>query len=183
MTSTAGFRAALLLACVFASAAGCAGAPKDDAKDAALTTTEKAASANTDPCAMRLHDVCGPLLLYYATNRALPAKLEQLSEVSGFESVKNFTCPASGKPYVYNPAGSEPGGAGGGRRRLPSSSAPPRGVFGRISMSRLGGSGTSPRTAARGGRSPSRSRRARGHWSPKSSPCPNRAFPTEARPA
>jgi hypothetical protein len=54
---------------------------------------------------MRLHDVCGPLLLYYATNRALPAKLEQLSEVPGFADVKDFTCPASGKPYVYNPAG------------------------------------------------------------------------------
>ena len=54
---------------------------------------------------MRLHDVCGPLLLYYATNRALPAKLEQLSDVRAFETVKDFTCPASGKPYVYNPAG------------------------------------------------------------------------------
>jgi hypothetical protein len=54
---------------------------------------------------MRLHDVCGPLLLYYATNRALPAKLEQLSAVPGFENVNDFTCPASGKPYVYNPAG------------------------------------------------------------------------------
>ena len=95
---------ALMVACVFASAAGCGGAPKTAQADP-TTTPARSSSANTDPCAMRLHDVCGPLLLYYASNRALPAKLEQLSAVPGFDHVKDFTCPASGKPYVYNPPG------------------------------------------------------------------------------
>jgi len=97
------FRAAAILACVFASAAGCGGAPKRAAND--TTTSATASAANTDPCAMRLHDICGPLLLYYATNHALPARLEQLSEVPGFEHVKDFSCPVSGEPYVYNPPG------------------------------------------------------------------------------
>ena len=118
MTHAPGARAAAwLLACVFASAAGCASAPEkrstgtkppsasSSSSTSTITTPEKSSAANTDPCAMRLHDVCGPLLLYYATHRALPAKLEQLSQVPGFETVNDFTCPASGKPYVYNPAG------------------------------------------------------------------------------
>ena len=94
--------ATLSVACVFASA-GCGGAPKR--ASSGTTTSASASASNTDPCAMRLHDICGPLLLYYATNRALPAKLEQLSDVSGFAHVKEFTCPVSGKPYVYNAAG------------------------------------------------------------------------------
>jgi hypothetical protein len=60
---------------------------------------------NTDPCASRLHELCGPLLLYYATQQRLPAILEDLGHVPGFEGVHDFTCPASGQTYVYNPAG------------------------------------------------------------------------------
>ena len=92
----------LFVACVFASAAGCGSSSKPTTN---LETTPASSAANTDPCAMRMHDICGPLLLYYATNRALPARLEQLSEMPGFDHLKDFTCPASGKPYVYNPAG------------------------------------------------------------------------------
>jgi len=67
---------------------------------------------NTDPCANRLHDLCGPLLLYFNAQRRLPDKLEDLSQVPGFENIRDFTCPVSGKPYVYDPkglAGLEPG--------------------------------------------------------------------------
>lgn len=63
-----------------------------------------------DPCAMRLHDIAGPLLLYYRTNNKLPPRLEDLK---GFDSTLQFTCPVSGKPYIYNPDGipiSEPQG-------------------------------------------------------------------------
>jgi hypothetical protein len=61
---------------------------------------------NTDPCAMRLHDLCGPLLLYFAANRQLPARLEQLQQVPGLEHVAaELRCPVSDLPYVYNPAG------------------------------------------------------------------------------
>ncbi|MEP0842766.1 MAG: hypothetical protein HRF43_08645 [Phycisphaerae bacterium] len=68
-------------------------------------STEGAPITNTDPCATRLHDICGPLLLYYARRHQLPARLEELSGVPGFEEIKDFTCPVSGRPYVYDPAG------------------------------------------------------------------------------
>lgn len=60
---------------------------------------------NTDPCATRLHDLCGPLLLYYATHRQLPPQLEELRSVSGLESAVELVCPVSGRPYLYNPQG------------------------------------------------------------------------------
>lgn len=66
---------------------------------------QKVPNSNTDPCAMRLHDICGPLLLYYATHQRLPERIEELAEVPGFEEVRDFTCPASGRPYIYNPIG------------------------------------------------------------------------------
>ncbi|MBP7933405.1 MAG: hypothetical protein KA354_02045 [Phycisphaerae bacterium] len=69
------------------------------------TPARQTPNSNTDPCAMRLHDICGPLLLYYATHQQLPARIEELAHVPGFENVRDFTCPTSGQPYVYNPIG------------------------------------------------------------------------------
>src|SRR5688572_19141716 len=59
---------------------------------------------NTDPCASRLHDLCAPLLLYYATRQELPEQLEDLRRIPGYESAQ-FTCPVSNQPYIYNPVG------------------------------------------------------------------------------
>jgi hypothetical protein len=61
--------------------------------------------SNTDPCAMRLHDLCAPLLLYYNNNHNLPARLEDLREVVGFQDQVILTCPTSNRPYIYNPVG------------------------------------------------------------------------------
>lgn len=61
--------------------------------------------SNTDACATRLHDLCGPLLLYYGIRHHLPEQLEELSRLPGFEGIRDFTCPVSGKPYVYDPDG------------------------------------------------------------------------------
>jgi hypothetical protein len=58
-----------------------------------------------DPCASRLHDICGALLLYYAVYHELPQKLDELPRLPGFEHVNDFSCPASKLPYVYNPVG------------------------------------------------------------------------------
>jgi hypothetical protein len=58
-----------------------------------------------DPCPKRLHDLCGPLLLYYAINQRLPDSIDELHRVPGFESVGPNTCPVSDKPYAYNPKG------------------------------------------------------------------------------
>jgi hypothetical protein len=57
-----------------------------------------------DPCATQIHDVCGPLLLYYAKNQKLPDKLEELQALPGGKSL-SLTCPISQKRYIYVPAG------------------------------------------------------------------------------
>lgn len=61
-------------------------------------------SVKSDPCAERLHDLCGHLLMYHSLNRKLPDTLEDLKE-SGMGDLPPLTCPASGKPYRYMPAG------------------------------------------------------------------------------
>jgi hypothetical protein len=59
----------------------------------------------TDPCATRLQDIITSLYLYYAAYKQLPNKLEDLRTVTGIETDLGFTCPVSGKPYIYNPVG------------------------------------------------------------------------------
>lgn len=53
-----------------------------------------------DPCAARLHDLSGRLLLYYAANRRLPKRLAALPAPHS-----PLVCPVSGKPYIYDPEG------------------------------------------------------------------------------
>src|SRR5262245_27281058 len=88
----------LLLACLLG---GCISHVESRAQNPAA---RQSAISNTDPCATRLHDICGPLLFYYATNHQLPVKLEDLKQIGGFEEVE-YICPVSGLPYVYVPAG------------------------------------------------------------------------------
>jgi hypothetical protein len=57
-----------------------------------------------DSCASRLHDISGPLLLYYATNRHLPPSLDELKQVGGFGDLE-YKCPVSGMEYIYLPKG------------------------------------------------------------------------------
>jgi hypothetical protein len=60
----------------------------------------------TDPCAMRLHDLAGALLLYHASHGSLPATLEELRNVPGaIAPLESFACPVSKAPYRYEPAG------------------------------------------------------------------------------
>jgi hypothetical protein len=54
-----------------------------------------------DPCAERLHALCGPLLLYYLQHRSLPPTLQDLED--GPEPTPPLYCPDSRKPYVYLP--------------------------------------------------------------------------------
>lgn len=69
------------------------------------TGSPTAPMSATDPCATRLHDLCGPLLHYYALNRRLPQRLEELQGVAGPDPAVSFECPVSGQPYVYVPGG------------------------------------------------------------------------------
>ena len=55
----------------------------------------------TDACATQLHDICGPLLEYYAVTHHLPPTLRALAAFS--TDPLNFTCPVSGELYVYRP--------------------------------------------------------------------------------
>ena len=54
----------------------------------------------TDPCAEQLHELCGPLLMYYKLNRKLPTTIEDLKTVVGPDPDVKYECPESGKPYV-----------------------------------------------------------------------------------
>jgi hypothetical protein len=62
----------------------------------------------TDPCATRLHDLSGLLLTYYAVNKHLPDRLDELAPLADVDVPFETTCPASGRPYVYAPAGLQP---------------------------------------------------------------------------
>jgi hypothetical protein len=58
-----------------------------------------------DPCAARLHDIGGAILLYYALHRTMPARLEDVADLADLDAPLQFTCPVSGEPYLYNPKG------------------------------------------------------------------------------
>ena len=60
---------------------------------------------NTDPCAMRLHEASGALLLYFSAHRDLPPTLEALSKAPGAADIGELVCPLSHQPYVYTPQG------------------------------------------------------------------------------
>jgi len=97
----------LLLFCLLI---GCTSNESSRAQKAARP--RDASLSNTDPCAMRMHDISGALLFYYATHHELPKSVGELRHLGGFEDVE-YVCPVSGLPYVYVPAGlpapNEPG--------------------------------------------------------------------------
>jgi len=57
----------------------------------------------SDPCATRLHDIAGVMLMYYGVNRVLPEKLAELEPIA--DAPLDFTCPLSHLQYVYTPQG------------------------------------------------------------------------------
>lgn len=65
-----------------------------------------------DPCAERLHDIAGTLLLCCAATGDLPPDTAAIKRTGG-EACPPLECPISKEPYVYNPAGlTIPGQAG-----------------------------------------------------------------------
>ncbi len=60
-------------------------------------------SVKIDPCAERLHDVCGQLLLYHSIHKRLPKTLEELK--ASDSATTPLVCPTSGGFYVYNSKG------------------------------------------------------------------------------
>jgi hypothetical protein len=68
------------------------------------TPSARRPSAKIDPCAERLHDICGRLLLYYRGNGKLPVAL---ADMKGLDSgaLPPLVCPLSDKPYIYRKDG------------------------------------------------------------------------------
>jgi hypothetical protein len=66
-------------------------------------SSSRGPGAVIDPCAERLHEICGRLLLYRSSNGALPKTLADLQAPGA--ATPPPECPASGKAYVYNPEG------------------------------------------------------------------------------
>ena len=89
----------LLLCAVALSAARCA-----PAKPTPAAKPKSGLSSATDPCAQRLHDLLGGLLLYYAQHDALPPNLKSLALPSG-DVAEAMHCPVSNQPYIYDPQG------------------------------------------------------------------------------
>ena len=81
-------------------------AARGDANGAARGGPVPAELTADDPCATRLHDVAGLMLAYYAAHRRLPDQLDELQATgAAFGLDVEFTCPQTGEPYVYVPAG------------------------------------------------------------------------------
>ena len=95
------YAAAVCLACCVALAMIAAGC--QTAAPAARQTGIKT-GVETDPCADRLHEISGRLLLYYSVAGKMPPVLANLKGVDS-DPMPPLACPASGKPYVYNPVG------------------------------------------------------------------------------
>ena len=91
----------LVLMGLVAWLAGCgAGKPAQTV----LEPPRPALSTAHDPCANRLHDLSGPMMLYWVQNGSLPERLEQLRPLDGASAV-GVTCPVSGRAYLYIPEG------------------------------------------------------------------------------
>jgi hypothetical protein len=69
-------------------------------------------SVRKDPCAERLHDLCGLLLLEHSLNGKLPPSLDKLPEIGGGEAAQ-LVCPVSRLPYAYAPDGLQIAGRSG----------------------------------------------------------------------
>ncbi|MDB5302986.1 MAG: hypothetical protein JWM97_535 [Phycisphaerales bacterium] len=103
-----GFKAFASIASVCAALfiAGCAPTPKPQPKAAPVIDEPSRESVADplefkDPCAARLHDISGAMLLCYAVNHQLPAQLQDLSKYAELDQTLEFTCPESHQPYVY----------------------------------------------------------------------------------
>jgi len=108
-TTTTRLAVAMLL---MIGVAGCA-ASSTSSSSASSKSKSTRLNSNTDPCAMRLHDVCAPMLLYFGRYQRLPEHADELSQVPGVD-VPPLVCPVSNEKYIYNPHG--PSGTVSGTR-------------------------------------------------------------------
>ena len=93
------------LFCIALLIVGCAAPSKPPQPTVNFVRQDTAPISNTDACAMRMQDICGDLLLYYAENHHMPEQLDELANVPDIGEVPPFVCPVSHQPYIYDRAG------------------------------------------------------------------------------
>jgi hypothetical protein len=142
-------RASIVAVGIVLLAAGCAATTSPAPSRSSTTATADVSPTNTDPCAQRLHELCGVLLLYYNTHHALPPTIAALSQAPGAKDAGALVCPASAQPYVYVPAGVpvepppsrvvlfDPAPAHAGERRFAIVIQPPPGPAGGVLQARV----------------------------------------------
>jgi hypothetical protein len=96
-------RGALALALVAALLAlsGCQSTARGSRSAAGTQPVADASVPVSDPCADRLHEVSGALLMYVLGHGQLPPTLSAL-EADGEVSSELLNCPLSRRPYAYN---------------------------------------------------------------------------------
>lgn len=85
--------------------AGCTGGDKHAGDAGGGSLSAEAPITNTDPCAMRLHELSGALLLHYFNHFELPQDLAQLQPLESGKLLPPAVCPVTGAPYIYYPTG------------------------------------------------------------------------------
>jgi hypothetical protein len=73
--------------------------------DASARTDQIEQALGANPADVRLQDISGAILEYYAIHDRLPASLADLQSLPDLDRPLNLVSPASGKPYVYVPEG------------------------------------------------------------------------------
>ncbi len=78
---------------------GCAPSTGPSARST-VGPSEPAVPQGPDASAERLHDVCGSLLLFHASQGRLPDSLAELAAATGLEASRTLD-PATGRPFAY----------------------------------------------------------------------------------
>jgi len=86
------------------SGTGTPGAQSPDKPKPAIKLTP-AQQASLDACVDRMQDIAGALMMYYHDHRSLPERLEDLQTLPIIGADLQFSCPATGKHFIYVPNG------------------------------------------------------------------------------
>jgi hypothetical protein len=97
------FKQTSWLFCIASLLVGCAASkPSPSVK---FVREDVAPITSADPCATRLQDISGDLLLYYSVNHHLPQSLDELANLPDVGEIPPLVCPVSHQPYIYNRVG------------------------------------------------------------------------------
>jgi len=73
--------------------------------DTSVQTMSPETAVRSAPCAARLQNIGGTLLLYYATHQQMPTRLDDLKPLADMDEPLELSCPVSKKAYLYSPTG------------------------------------------------------------------------------